>query len=143
MSNIHQSNQDLDKNGIETENSNLGSRHRIGRIMLTFFQASTLVGIIALTALLLTIVNSNIGYAAIEYTVDPDDLAVEGVPLEELPDSEHILNLEEKVTAGMFRQLNRELPLSERSRDVLYGYVLDLVVAPRVAQMYTLFDSLF
>jgi phosphate transport system permease protein len=91
----------------------------------------------------LTIVNSNFGYAAIEYTVDPDDLAVEGVPLEELPDSEHIRILEENVTAGMFRQLNREMPLSERSSEELYGYVLELVVAPRVAQMYTLFDSLF
>lgn len=143
MSNTHQSDQDLYKTGIETQNSNLGLRHRIGRIMLTVFQASTLVGIIALTALLLTIVNSNFGYAAIEYTVDPDDLTVDGVPLEELPDSEYIRILEENVTAGMFRQLNRQMPLSERSSDELYNYVLELVVAPRVAQMYTLFDSLF
>jgi len=142
MNNNHLDSQADNSNTI-TQNNNIGDRHRLGRVMLTIFQASTLVGIIALTALILTIINNNFGYAAIEYTVDPDELAMDGVLLEKLGAEEYIQLIEENVSTGKFRQLNREQPLNERSEEELYNLVLELVVAPRVSNMYPLFESIF
>jgi len=121
---------------------NIPGRKRSGRIWLLIFQASTLVGIIALTALMLNIINSNFGYAAIEAEIDPDDLAVEGVPLEEQSKEQLITVLEENVSAGKFRQLNREQPLTELSWNAIYNLVLENVVEPRVVNMWPLFQSL-
>ena len=59
-------------------------RHRIGRIWRSVFQASTVVGILALIVLLLNIINSAFGYVAIENEIDPADLAINGIPIEQL-----------------------------------------------------------
>ena len=54
-----------------------------GRTWQLVFLASTIVGILALTALLLNILDSAFGYVAYEAKVDPATLAVDGIPLEE------------------------------------------------------------
>ena len=64
--------------------NNLARRHRVGRLWHIVFQASTVIGIIVLTALLYNIINQAFGLAAIENKVDPETLAVNGVPLEEM-----------------------------------------------------------
>ncbi len=43
------------------------------------FQAATLVGIIALTALLYNMINGAFGYVAMQNKIDPSSLAVDGV----------------------------------------------------------------
>ena len=67
------------------------------------FQLSTLIGILTLTALLFNILNSTLGYVAFEDKVDPETLAVNGVPLEELSKEELVRILQENVSAGLFR----------------------------------------
>ncbi len=62
---------------------NLNARNRNGAIWHVLFQASTVVAITALIALMLNVINSTFGYVAYEARVDPDSLAVDGVPLEE------------------------------------------------------------
>jgi hypothetical protein len=47
-----------------TPESNLGRRHRLGKIWRSIFLASTLVGIVSLVTLLLTILNDSMGYVA-------------------------------------------------------------------------------
>ncbi|HKY56365.1 MAG TPA: hypothetical protein VJM08_18755, partial [Anaerolineales bacterium] len=64
-------------------NVNIEGRNRKGAISQRLFQLSTIIGIIALTALLLNILNSAFGYAALEAKVDPATLAVNGIPLED------------------------------------------------------------
>src|SRR5687768_18604855 len=62
--------------------NNLDARNRKGAIWRLLFQASTVVGIIALIALMLNIINSAFGYIAYEAKVDPDTLSVYGTPVE-------------------------------------------------------------
>jgi phosphate transport system permease protein len=56
--------------------ANLPSRHRAGAIWRAVFQASTIVGIIALTALLYSVIRNSFGYAAIQYSMDPEELVL-------------------------------------------------------------------
>jgi len=120
---------------------NLGRRHRIGKIWFVIFQASTVVGIVALTALLVTIVNSAFGYIALESSIHPSTLA--SVPLEDLPKEELVRILQENVSKGLFRRLEHDQPFEERTKDDVYGLVLERVVEPKVVQQWTLLESVF
>ena len=62
-------------------NVNIEGRNRTGTVWRWVFQASTIVGIIALIALLLNIMDGSFGYVAYEAKVDPATLALNGVPL--------------------------------------------------------------
>jgi phosphate transport system permease protein len=117
-------------------------RHLSGRIWLVVFQASTLVGIIALMALLYNIANSAFGLVVIEYRVDPDDLAINGVALEDMDKEMLTTVLEENISAGLLRQIEREQPISERTSEDLYGIIIERVLRPKVMQSYPLIDSI-
>ncbi|RME06691.1 MAG: phosphate ABC transporter permease PstA [Anaerolineae bacterium] len=121
----------------------LSRRHQWGRIWLIVFQASTLVGIIALTALLLNIINSAFGYVAIENKVDPASLAINGIPIENLHPLDLTTILKEHVSEGLFRKLEREKPFEQRTREEIYELVIERVVQPQVEKSWPLFDSLF
>jgi len=56
--------------------SNLSGRHRTAGIWQVVFVCSTIVGIVALTALLINIINGAFGYVAIQNEVDPDSLVL-------------------------------------------------------------------
>jgi len=122
---------------------NLDRRHRTGRTWLILFQASTIVGIIALTALLVTIANGAFGFVAVENRVDPASLAVDGVPLRDLPKEELVRILQENVSNGLFRRLEHDQPFSERSRENVYELIMERVVEPRIVQQWTLLESIF
>jgi len=122
---------------------NLSRRHRVGRAWLLVFQAATIVGIVVLTTLLLNIMNGAFGYAAVENKVDPDTLAVDGVPLEDLPKEELTRILQENVSAGLFRRLENDLPFEARTCQDVYTLVLERVVEPRVVKQWSLEDSIF
>ncbi|HQE92233.1 MAG TPA: phosphate ABC transporter permease PstA [Anaerolineae bacterium] len=122
---------------------NLAQRHRVGRFWLFVFQGSTLVGIVVLSMLLLNILNSTFGYVAVENKIDPDTLAVNGVPLEDLPQEELLRLLQENVSAGLYRGLESQQPFAERSRQDVYNLVLERVVEPHVVKSWSLQDSLF
>jgi len=121
---------------------NLSRRRRSGRIWRLIFQVSTIVGIVVLTALLYNILNQSFGLAAVEYAMPPESLAVEGVPLEELSGEALQVILRANASAGLVRALESEKPLAERSRDELYGLVMDRVAKPQVAKTWSLVDSL-
>lgn len=55
----------------------IGARHRAGRIWYVVFQASTIIGIIALTALLYNIIDGAFGFVAIQNTLDPDQVVLQ------------------------------------------------------------------
>ncbi|HEX9675003.1 MAG TPA: phosphate ABC transporter permease PstA [Anaerolineales bacterium] len=121
---------------------NLARRRRSGRIWRLVFQVSTIVGIVVLAALLYNILNQSFGLAAVEYSMPPESLAVEGVPLEELSGEALQVILRANASAGLVRALESEKPLVERGRDELYGLVMDRVAKPRVAKTWSLVDSL-
>ncbi|GAB4580647.1 MAG: hypothetical protein Fur0022_33890 [Anaerolineales bacterium] len=123
--------------------SNLAQRHQIGRVWQFVFQASTVIGIIVLVLLLWNISNSVFGYAAIENAIDPEDLAINGIPLEQLHPVDLTFILQENLSANVFRRYETEKPFAERSRNEIYDLVIQRVVEPRVEKMWSLSDSLF
>ena len=122
---------------------NLPRRHRVAQIWQIVFQASTMIGIIALAALLYNVVNQSFGLVAIESTIDPASLAVEGVPIEELDKEALVQILQEHVSAGLFRRFEHDQPFAERTRENVYDLVIERVVERRVVETWSLYDSLF
>ena len=122
--------------------SNLGRRHRAGRAWRIVFQASTVIGIIALTALLYTIVVKSAGLVAVENQVDPASLAVDGVPVQDQTKEQLLTVLEEHLSSGTMRRLESEMPFAERSREEVYQLVQDRVVEPKVVASWPLTESL-
>ncbi|MBT3314878.1 MAG: phosphate ABC transporter permease PstA [Anaerolineae bacterium] len=121
---------------------NLPQRHRSGGFWSRLFQISTGVGIVALIALLLNITNSAFGYVATENKIDPETLAINGIPLEQLHPIDLTYILEQNVSAGFFRAQNNEKPFEERTREEIYDLVIERVVEPEAAATWSLFDSL-
>ena len=122
--------------------SNLGQRHRTGRVWRIAFQASTVIGIIALMALLYTIVVKSAGLVAVENQVDPASLAADGVPVQEQTKEQLLTILEEHLSSGTMRRLESEKPFAERSREEVYQLVLARVVEPKIVASWSLIESL-
>lgn len=117
-------------------------RNRQAAIWKTLFRISTAIGIIFLALLLYNIINQSFGYVAIQTKIDPATLAVNNRPLEELTSAELLTLLQDNVSKGKYRQLEREQPLSGRSRDEIYTLVWQEVIQPEVASTWLLVDSL-
>ncbi len=118
-------------------------RRRWGTIWRTIFMASTLVGIIALMALILNIVDGAFGYVAVQNVVDPITLAVDGVGVQDLSKEQLIAILESHVSAGLMRRFERDEPFAERSRANVYDLVVERVIEPTVVDTWSLSDSIF
>lgn len=123
--------------------ANLSQRHQSGAIWRGIFQISTAIGIVVLFLLLWNISNSVFGYAVIENAVEPEDLAINDIPLEQLHPVDLTFILQENLSANVFRRYETEKPFAERSRNEIYELVIERVVEPRVEEMWSLSDSLF
>ncbi|UYN89598.1 MAG: phosphate ABC transporter permease PstA [Anaerolineales bacterium] len=122
--------------------SNLLQRHRRGRVWLVVFQVALLVGIVALGALLFNILNGSFGYVAVEDTIPPQDLAVNGVPLEEQDKETLIQVLQAHISAGLFARYEFEKPFAERSAGEVYDLILERVIEPKFVAQWSLFETL-
>jgi phosphate transport system permease protein len=71
---------DTEEEGFE---NNLPRRHRAAKGWQIVLQVSTVVGIIVLVALVLNIIDGAFGYAAIQNSISPEELAA-GVPIEQM-----------------------------------------------------------
>ena len=121
----------------------LPRRQRVGRVWFLFFLSATIIGIIALLALLYTVVIQSFGLVAIENKIEPATLAVAGVPLEQLDKAQLTVILQEKLSAGVMRRYESEQPFAERSRDNLYALVMERVVQPNLVGSWSLIESIF
>lgn len=117
-------------------------RHTAGKIWSFIFLTSTVVGIIALIALLFNIINSAFGFVAIVNKVDPRSLAVDGVALEDQKPEQLTAVLQANISAGLFKRLERDKSFTERSREDIYGLILERVVEPQVEQQWLFFESI-
>lgn len=128
---------------IKTEfTENLSARNRSGAIWHVIFQASTIVGILALIALMLNVINSVFGYVAYEAKVDPDSLAVEGTPLADQSQEQLVALLQSTLSSGAYNKLNNEEPFESRSREEVYQLVVERIVRPQVVEVWNLWPSL-
>ena len=122
--------------------SDLSARNRTGVIWHVLFQASTVVGIIALIALVLNIIDGAFGYVAYEAKVDPDTLTVDGIPVEEQSREQLTALLQSTLSSGAYNKLNNEKPFAERTREEVYQLVIERIIRPQVVQVWNLWDSL-
>ena len=123
--------------------ANLEGRHRAGKIWRLVFRISTSIGIIALVVLLFNVVDSVVGYAAIENEIDPAELAINGIPIEQLHDLDLVWILEQNLSPGLIRRFESEMTWEERGRDEIYDLVVERVINPTVVDTWSLRDSIF
>lgn len=117
-------------------------RHRNGQLWLLFFQAATVVGIVALMALLLNIINNSFGFILLEDERSPESLTPAGIALEDLPRDDLVTLFADNVSPGLFTRYDREKPFEQRSQADVYDLVIDFVVVPEIKTQWSLADSL-
>jgi len=118
------------------------ARHRTGLIWTILFQASTIVGIIALATLLVNIINQSSGIVVYEAKVEPSTLTVNGVPLEEQTKEQLMGVLQANLSEGAYNKINRDTPFEEQSRSDVYDLVIDRIVKYQVTESWLLWESL-
>jgi phosphate transport system permease protein len=119
-----------------------GRRKRVAQAMTAVFFLSTMVGILALSALLYNIINQTAGLRAVEYKNDPAALAIDGVAVEDFSQEQMVAVLQANLTRGAFNKLENEKPFNQRSRDEVYGLIVDRLLKPKVVENWSLVDSL-
>lgn len=124
------------------ESTNLAVRHRVGRVWQIVFLISTVIGMIALTALLLNVLDQSFGYVVLQAKVDPATLALDGVPLEEQDKDQLVALLQSKLSSGAFNKLNNEKAFEKRSRAEIYALVIERIVKYRVQESWPLWESI-
>jgi phosphate transport system permease protein len=131
-----------DGDNIQPPASNLPIRQRLSKIGKFLFQTSTVVGILALVVLLFNVIDGAVGYAALEFKVDPQTLAVDGVALEDQSKEQLIATLQANISKGAFNKLEKDGPFAERSRENVYQLVIERIVKYKVEESWTLWESL-
>lgn len=119
----------------------LDKRHRKSRIWRAIFLISTIIGIIALATLILKIFNDTMGYAVIEYKVNPASLALEGTSLDQMTCDEIWPILANNVSKNRLRTIEAEKPVGERTQSECYDLVMFEVAEPTAKKTWSLLES--
>jgi phosphate transport system permease protein len=121
---------------------NLEQRNRTGVIWHGLFQISTIIGIITLIVLVLNIINGAFGYVAYEARIDPDTLAVDGMPLADQSKEQLVAHLQSTLSSGAYNKLDNEERFVDRSREEVYQLVVERIIRPQVVEVWNLWPSL-
>jgi len=119
---------------------NLEKRQKKASFFAALFRLSTLIAVVALSILLLSIINQAFGLVAIQDKQDRS--AISQVPVEQLSQSELVTLIESNLTINRVKTLDKEKPLTERSRKDLLSIVENEVIQSRVVASYPLFKSI-
>ncbi|MCS6881858.1 MAG: phosphate ABC transporter permease PstA [Oscillochloridaceae bacterium] len=126
----------------EAARENVSERQRRGKVWEGILLASTIFGIIILLMLAYNIVDDAFGGIGVQYTVEEEELT-DGRPLEELSQAELIAILETNLRSRVLKNLERERPLAERSREELIDIINEEIIKPEVVAVYSLTEFLF
>ncbi|MFH2040544.1 MAG: phosphate ABC transporter permease PstA [Chloroflexota bacterium] len=121
---------------------NLPGRTRIAQSWQIVFLFSTVAGILALSFLLINILNSTFGFVAYQGKILPSTLAIGGVPLEQQTKDQLLTLLQTTLSDGAYNKLNNEKAFENRSRADLHDLVLERIVRYKVVESWSLWDSL-
>ncbi len=127
---------------VEDFSNHLPTRKRTGTTWQLIFQASTIVGLIALVALLLNVLDGAFGYIAYEAKVDPTTLAINGVALENQSQEQLVALLKSKLSSGAFNKLEKERPFIQRTREEVFQLVNERIVKYKILEVWDLWPSL-
>lgn len=120
----------------------MAARNRKGMLWYVLFQASTIVGILALLALMLNIINGAFGYVAYEAKVDPDTLVADGVAVQDQSKEQLVALLQSTLSSSAFNKLNNDKPFESRTREEVYQLVINRIIRPQVVEVWNLWTSL-
>src|SRR5688500_2360808 len=120
----------------------LERRNRKGMFWHVLFQASTIVGILALIALMLNVIVGAFGHVAYEARIDPDALSVDGTPFEEQNKEQLLALLQSTLSGGAYNKLENEKSFATRSREEVYQLIVERIIRPKVVQAWKLWPSL-
>lgn len=120
--------------------ANLSKRYQQAKIWQAIFLFTVVFGIIALAALLLSVINQSAGLVVIQNKVDPASISSQ--QLESLSSAELISILKQHLTANRFKTIERVKATAVRSQAELVQLVIDEIVVPKVVSSYTLSESL-
>lgn len=127
---------------VQGFSDNLAARNRKGLIWHALFQASTVIGIVALIALVLNIINGAFGYVAYEARLDPDTLAVDGIALTDQSKEQLMALLQSTLSDGAYNKLENDKPFADRTREEVYQLIVERIIRPEVVQVWNLWSSL-
>jgi phosphate transport system permease protein len=120
----------------------LASRTKTGQVWKIVFLGSTIAGILALSFLLINILNSTFGYVAYQGKILPSTLAIDGIPLEGQTRDQLLTLLQANLSSGAYNKLNNEKAFDERSHADLHALILERIVRYKVVGSWSLWDSL-
>ncbi len=127
---------------VEGFADNLNARNRKGVIWHVLFQASTVIGIIALIALVLNIINGAFGYVAYEAGWIRIHWPWMASRSTEQSKEQLVALLQSTLSSGAYNKLENEKPFAERSREEIYQLVVERIIRPEVVQVWNLWPSL-
>lgn len=108
-------------------------------VVFCLFLAS-LLSIVILITLLLQILNYNLGYVLLEYTVEEKELF--DAPLESIPKPALISTLKTNIRASLLRKLEQDRPLEQLSPEELRDYIHQHILKERIVKSWSLYESL-
>lgn len=122
---------------------NLKNRYALAVVWNIIFNMSTAIAILVLAILLWNVLDQSFGYTVIQNKVDPLRLSSSGAPLDTLSAEELSAILQQGVSSGLYRRLEADQPIAERTQSDLVNLVMTWVVQPEVEQTWTLWETLF
>lgn len=117
------------------------ARYRTAWVWQTVFLSALLIAILALSALILNVVDGAFGYVVYEFKKDP--ALVSEKPIDDLNQTELIALLKDNLSRGAYNKLNNEKVMETRSEGELYGLVIERIIQVKTLKTYPLFESLF
>jgi phosphate transport system permease protein len=120
---------------------NIRSRRTVGNVWRSLFFSSLVIGVIALLTLLWTVIDDSFGLVAVQNTVNPAELSAQ--PLESLSKEALTTILQENVSAGLFRRLDRDQAFEQRTKEDILALIYERVVEQKIVRTYSLGESLF
>jgi phosphate transport system permease protein len=135
-----------EQNSPEPENqlfdSNVKGRNRKGATWRLIFLLSTIVGIIALSVLILTIIDDIYGLAAIEFKVPLSEIVPAGKTVDDITCQEADLILQENVSKNRYNTLQRDQPITERSQEECARLIIYEIAKPVAKATWSFSDSM-
>jgi phosphate transport system permease protein len=110
----------------ESFHASLRTRYRTAAIWQFLFLSALLIAILALTALLYSVMDGAFGYIAYEYKNDPAEFT--STPINELTREELVVILKENLSSGAYNKLDNEQPMEKRSQADLMNLFLERLV---------------
>jgi hypothetical protein len=130
------------ESSIQASETNVKGRNRKGATWQLVFLLSTVVGIMALSVLVLTIIDDAYGLAAIQYKVPLSEIIPAGKTVDEVTCQEADLILQENVTKNRYNTLQKEQPINERTQKECAGLIVYEIAKPIARATWSLSDSL-